>query len=179
LEVTVAGWLGEDERLGEICRVFQSMNRTAYNRLIEGKTQREVERILLERFAVSNLLWRRNAIIQARGTIRSQRELLPSYVKELDWKIQRVKRRLNCARNALKRRGYQARISKLELKKARLEDHMKNASLPKVVFGGRRHVGSQEWRLKRRGQFLSVGDGWNKGNLNTRINRNPDGSFSL
>lgn len=179
MDVTVAGWLSEGQRLREICRVFQSMNRTAYNRLIEGKTQSEVERILLERFPVGNLLWRRNAIIQARGTIRSQRELLPSYVKELDWKIQRVKRKLNCTRNPLKRRGYQARISKLELKKARLEAHIKNRTLPKVVFGGRRRIGSEEWRLKRRGQFLSVGDGWNKGNLNTRVNGNLDGSFSL
>jgi hypothetical protein len=47
------------------------------------------------------------------------------------------------------------------------------------VFGGREGIGSEKWLLKRRGQFLSVGDGWNKGNLNTRIHQTPDGSFNL
>lgn len=179
MEITVPAELGEDQRLSEISRIFQAMNRTAYNRLNEGKAQREIESILLERYGVKNLLWRRNAIIQARGTMKSQQLLLPLHMEELHWKIQLVRRKLQRTRNRLKRHGYEARVRKLQSKKMRLEAHIKNGTLPKVVFGGRRGIGSEEWRLKRRGQFLSVGDGWNKGNLNTRIHQDPDGSFNL
>jgi hypothetical protein len=179
LEITVPVELGEDQRLGEISRIFQSMNRSAYNRLSEGKQHREVELILLERYGVENLLWRRNAIIQAKGMMKSQQVLLPLHVEELEWKIQRVHRKIDRTRNTLKRHGYATRIRKLELKKAEVEAHIKNGTLPKVVFGGRSGIGSEEWRLKRRGQFLSVGDGWNKGNLNTRIHQDPYGSFTL
>jgi hypothetical protein len=151
------------------------MTRTSYNRLLEGRERREVELALLERYGVGNLLWRRNSIIQARGIITSQRELLPLYVQELDWKIQRVRRKLSRTSNPLKQRGYAARIRKLELRKVQFVTHIRDGTLPKVVFGGRGRVGSGEWRLRRRGQFLSVGDGWNKGNLNTRIHRDGEG----
>lgn len=179
MEITVLGELGEDLRLGEICRAFQAMNRTAYNRLREGKEQREVESLLVERYGVENLLWRRDAIIQAKAVAKSQQELLPLYVEGLDWKIQRVKAKLGRTANSLKNCGYEARIRKLRKKKAEFEGHIRDGILPKVVFGGRRRIGSEEWRLKRRGQFLSVGDGWNKGNLNTRVHKASDGSLSL
>lgn len=178
MEISVSARLGKDSRLMQICRVFQSMNRTAYNQLTDGKKQRDVELGLLERYGIGNLLWRRNAIIQAKGTKRSQQELLPLYAAELEWKVQQVKRKLNRTANPLKRHGYEDRIRKLERKKARFEEHIENRTVPKVAFGGRRRVGSEEWRLKRRGQFLSVGDGWNRGNLNTRIHRDGEG-FSL
>jgi hypothetical protein len=178
LQFTVRCDAGHDPRLDEVCRVFPSMTRTSYNRLLEDKTQREIELGLLERYGVRNLLWRRNAIIQAKSIIESQRKLLPLYVEKLEWKIQRVKKKLERTRNPLKRHGYKARIQKLERRKARFEAHIKDGTLPKVVFGGRRHIGSEQWRLKRRGQFLSVGDAWNKGNLNTRIHRDGE-SFSL
>jgi hypothetical protein len=154
------------------------MVRTSYNLLLEGKGQREVELALLDRHLVRNLLWRRNAIIQAKSIIRSQRESLLLYVEELDWKIQQVRRKLSRTSNPLKQRGYRARIRKLELRKAQFATHIRDGTLPNVVFGGRSRLGSREWRLKRRGQFLSVGDGWNKGNLNTRIHRDGEG-FTL
>jgi hypothetical protein len=167
LEITVPAELSEDQRLGEISRVFQAMSHYAFNRLIEGKQHREVESILLERYGVENLLWRRNAIIQARGTMKSQQLLLSLHVEELHWKIQRVRRKLDRARNPLKRHGYEARIRKLQSKTMELEAHVKNGTLPKVVFSGRSGIGSEEWCLERRGQFLNVGDGWNKGPLKT------------
>ncbi len=178
MQFTALGRLDEDPRLEECCRIFESMVRTSYNRILEEGEQREVELALLERYGVGNLLWRRNAIIEAKSVISSQRELLPLYVEELEWKIQRVQNKLDRTSNRLKRPRYEARVRKLERRKAEFEDHVRNGTLPKVVFGGRKHIGSEAWRLKRRGQFLSVGDGWNKGNLNTRIHRDGE-SFSL
>ncbi len=174
MHFTVKCGVAYDSRLVEVCRVFQSMTRTGYNRLLDGEGQREIELALLERYGVRNLLWRRNAIIQAKGIVESQRQLLLTYVEELDWKIQRVRRKLNRTVNSLKRRGYEARVRKLEKLKAKFEAHIENGTLPKAVFGGRRHIGSAEWRSKRKGNFLSVGDGWNRGNRNTRIHRNGE-----
>jgi len=178
LQFTVRCDADYDPCLDGVCRVFPSMTRTSYNRLLEHKTQREIELGLLERYRVRNLLWRRNAIIQAKSIIESQRELLLLYVQELERKMQQVTTKVNRTANPLKRQGYEARIRKLERRKARFEAHIKDGTLPKIVFGGRRCIGSEEWRLKRRGQFLGVGDAWNKGNLNTRIYIDGE-SFSL
>jgi hypothetical protein len=120
------------------------MTRTSYNRLLEGREQREVELALLERYDVRNLLWRRNAIIQAKSIIRSQRELLRLYVRELDWKIQQVRRKLSRTSNPLKQHSYEARIRRLEIRKTQFAVHIRDGTLPKVVFGGRRYIGSEE-----------------------------------
>jgi hypothetical protein len=97
------------------------MNRSAYNRLSEGKQQREVESILSERYGVRNLLWRRNAIIQAKGTMRSQQLLLPLHVEELSWKIQRVRERV-CYGHAEKSSPGQSNI-RLVVEQIRVEVH--------------------------------------------------------
>jgi len=154
------------------------MTRTSFNRLLEDRSQREVERALMERYNVMNLLWRRNAIIQAKSILKSQHELLPLHAQELDWKIVRVRKKLSRSSNPMKKRGYEAHLRRLDRRRLEFEQHIKNGTLPNVVFGGRGRVGSEGWRLKRRGQFLSVGDGWNKGNQNTRIRRTSEG-FSL
>jgi len=49
--------------------------------------QPEVESLLLECYGIENLLWRRNAIFQAKSIINSQRELLALHIQELNWKI--------------------------------------------------------------------------------------------
>jgi len=154
------------------------MVRSAYNQLIHGTKQPEVTSILLERYGIQNYLWRNNAILQAKAIIDSQRELLALHIQELNWKIGQVQKKLNPPCNPLKKHGYEMRIAKLEKRKTTFQTHLKNGTLPKVVFGGRKHIGSEKWRMKRRGQLVSVGDGWNKGNLHTRI-RKIDGGFML
>jgi hypothetical protein len=47
------------------------MVRTSYSRLLQGGGHHEVELALLERYKVRNLLWRRNAILQAKAIITS------------------------------------------------------------------------------------------------------------
>jgi len=154
------------------------MVRSAYNQLIHGARRPEVASLLLERYGVQNYLWRKNAIFQAKTIIDSQRELLALHIQELNWKIGQVQKKWIRTCNPLKKHGYEMRIAKLEKRKATIQTHLKNGTLPKVVFGGRKHIGSEKWRMMRRGQLVSVGDGWNKGNLHTRICK-IDGGFML
>jgi hypothetical protein len=159
------------------------MVRTAYNRLLEGKRAVEIVRLLQARYGTENWRWCQWAIAQAQGIIRSQRELLPLYVEMYDEKIARVRRRMDRVANPLKRKGYQARIEKLERKKAEVEKHIAAGTVPRAVFGSRRLLeelskgkGSRdEWRRRRASQFFSVGQANQRGNANTRINRREGG----
>ena len=168
----------QNPSLDDACRIFQSMVRSAYNQLIHGAKQPEVMSLILERYGIQNYCWRSNAFFQAKSIINSQQELLSLHIQELNWKIGQVQKKMVKTRNPLKKHGYEMRIAKLEKRKAAIQIHLKNGTLPKVVFGGRKLIGSEEWCMRRRGQLVSVGDGWNKGNLHTRILK-IDGSFML
>lgn len=174
---------GNEARLGAICRTFSSMVRTAYNRLLEGKRANEILRLLQARYSVENWRWRQWAVVQARATIKSQKELLPLYVEMYEEKIARVKRKMNRVVDPLKRSGYAARIQKLERKKAGVERHTADGTVPRAVFGSRKLLGGlsngkgsrEEWRRRRSGQFFSVGQANCKGNANTRIVKGEGG----
>ncbi len=168
---------GNEASLNTICRTFSSMVRTTYNRLIKGKKTGEIVRLLQARHGIENWRWCQWAIKQAQSVIQSQRELLPLYVEMYDEKLARVKRRMNRVADPLKRRGYKARIEKLERKRVAMEKHLVARTVPRAVFGSRKLFeelskgkGSRkEWRLKRSGQFFSVGQANQNGNANTRI----------
>lgn len=177
--ITVRCKVGYDQRLDEICRVFQSMYRTAYNHLLEGREEREIEQALLDRYGITNHRWRRNAIILAKGTIGRQRQLVLTNLEQLDWKIRQVRVKAVRSRVPSMKTALEERIRKLEHKKAALEHHIENRTLPKIVFGGRKAIAKPEWRLKRKGQFVSVGDSWRKGNANTRVQAGLDDGYAL
>lgn len=174
---------GCEVRLKAICRTFSSMVRTSYKRLLEGKRMNEIVRLLQSRYGVENWRWCQWAIAQAQAIIRSQRELLPLYVEMYEEKIARVGRKLDRVADPLKRKGYQARIEKLERKKADVERHITTGTVPRAVFGSRKLLedlskgkdSREEWRYRRSNQFFSVGQTNQRGNANTRIVRNDDG----
>ena len=177
---------GNGAGLNLICRTFSSMVRTAYNRLLEGKHSNEIVRLLQTRYGVQNWRWCQWAIVQAQAIIRSQRELLPLYVEMYGKKIARVRRRLERVADPLKRAGYRARIEKLECKKAEVEKHIRDGTVPRAVFGSRKLLVGlskgrgvrEEWRHRRSNQFLSIGQTNQKGNANTRIIRR-DGDYAV
>ena len=174
---------GSEAKLDSICRVFSSMVRTAYNRLLEGKRTGEIVRLLQTRYGVENWRWCQWATRQAQGIIRSQRELLPLYLEMYGEKIAKVKRKMDRISDPLKRSGYQARVEKLERRKAEVEKHLRARTVPPAVFGSRKlmeelsqgkgDVG--EWRRRRKSQFFSVGRANQKGNANTRIIKHENG----
>jgi len=173
---------GNEVKLDAIYRIFSSMVRMAYNRLLEGKRPNEVVRLLQNRYSVSNWRWCQWAITQAQSVVRSQRELLPLYHEMYDEKIARIKQKTDRVADPLKRKGYAARIKKLERKKAEVEKHIAAGTVPRVVFGSSKLLvklskgkGSrEEWRRNRTGQFFSVGQANQKGNANTRITARED-----
>jgi hypothetical protein len=113
------------------------MVRSAYNQLIHDAKQSEVESLLLERYGIENLLWRRNAIFQAKAIINSQRELLALHIQELNWKISRVQKKMARTRNPFKKHGCEMRIAKLWKRRATFQTHLKNGTLRRLYLAGR------------------------------------------
>ena len=174
---------GNEARLDAICRTFSSMVRTVYNRLLEGKKENEIVRLLQARYGVENWRWCQWAIRQAQSVIQSQHELLPLYIEMYEEKIAKVKRRMDRVANPFKKAGFESRIGKLERRKIEVEKYLWAGTVPRAVFGSRKLLeelskgkGSrEEWRRRRSNQFFSVGQANQKGNANTRIIKCDEG----
>jgi hypothetical protein len=185
LEYTIRGQLkpqGNEDRLSTVSRVFQSMRRTAHDRLTENKPSKMVIGQLQHRFMVGNWRWCQWALLDAQAGIRSQKKLLPMYAEMYVEKLAGVRRKMTRTSNPKRKRGYLSRIRKLQKLKAEVEKHIADGTIPKVVFGSRKLFdeivggsGSTEWRRRRSGQFLSVGQTNQHGNANTRITKTLDG----
>jgi len=178
----------ESVRLDSICRVFSIMVRSAYNASLEGNCYVCAKRMLKRRYFIKNARWRQWAIDEARAKIEAQKEIIPLYVKDLSWKIERVKNKMARTANPLKRAGYEARVRKLGSKKWFYEKHIRNKTIPRIVFGSKQLLRKlakssgeekiellEQWRRKRNGQFCSVGQANQGGNANTRIKKEQDG----
>ncbi|RLG36638.1 MAG: hypothetical protein DRN91_07465 [Candidatus Alkanophagales archaeon] len=138
MQVTVrAGLEVEDgKRLDDLMRVYQSALRLAYNRLLEGKTDNEVVRLIRSVFGL-NSQYAYSSLVEAKEVISSQKRLLKVYVKELDKKIKRARRKLGRIKDPVKRKGVKARIAKLERKRREYERRIAEGTVPKIIFGGR------------------------------------------
>ena len=138
MQVTVrAGLEVEDwKRLDNLMRVYQSALRFAYNRLLEGKTDNEIVKLIRSVFGL-NSRYAYSALVEAKEVISSQKRLLKVYVKELDKKIKRARRKLGRIKDPVKRKGVKARIAKLERKRREYERHIAEGTVPKIIFGGR------------------------------------------
>lgn len=91
----------------------------------------------------------------------------------------------------IKIKGIKARINKLQNKKQEYEDHIKNRTIPKIVFGGRHtfmnlqkgKISKTTWKDLRSNQLYSIGgrdDGGNQNvpNVYVKICRNVEASRS-
>ncbi|MFQ6063378.1 MAG: hypothetical protein ACE5J9_09440, partial [Methanosarcinales archaeon] len=144
MQITVRSYLELEatNALDNLMRVYSSAKRYAYNRLLENnKTKNELKKEIQEVFSL-NARYSNAAIEDAKIVILSQKRLLPIYVKDLESKINKSKKKLN---NAIKKKlepikikGIKKRINKLTKKKQEYKDHIKNKTIPKIVFGGRR-----------------------------------------
>lgn len=177
MQYTIRGTAGTEDRLNQPCRTFQSMTRTAYNRLQENRPSEPVVRQLQERYMVENWRWCQWAIVDAQAMTESQRELLPLYVEMYAEKIARVRKKMNHTTDPTRKRGYEMRIQKLERKKALVEAHIAAGTIPRAIFGSRKLFEKlskgedllEDWRRSRAGQLFSVGQANQGGNANTRI----------
>jgi len=96
----------EDEgfKLNTFSRVFPSMVRFSYNRLLEKYKTCDVVKMLYDKF-IPNARWCQWAVKEAQANINSQKELLPLYMEDLKWKLERARRRLNRTKHPLKQAG--------------------------------------------------------------------------
>ncbi len=137
-----------------------------------------------------------DAMMAAQAVIASQKELLPLQIQNLAKRIEnldkaekkacRILKKLDSAETAARgERKLQAirwRKKRAALRKTELENHLRNGTIPPVVFGGRhllkkltrshgeRHQAlRREWRLHRQGALYSRGDVNKGGNPNIRV----------
>ena len=166
MQVTVRAGLEVEGRgkLDSLMRVYQSALRFAYNRLLEGKTDSEVVKLVRSVFGL-NSRYAYSALVEAKEVISSQKRLLKVYVRELDEKIKRARRKLDKIKDPVKRKGVKARIVKLERKRREYERRIADGTVPKIVFGGRENfeklkrgrLTREEWRERRSNQVYCIG----------------------
>ncbi|HHY38620.1 MAG TPA: transposase [Clostridia bacterium] len=183
-------------------RLFCSCTRWAFNRLLEGRSREELKKEGQEVFGL-NSRYCDDAILKARETIGSQRELLVMEIEETEIKLARAKKKLGWAEKDLVRaikagdtvkiekakhivHSREARVKKLTNKLGELQTHQNAGTIPKVVFGGRSlwmrvckgKSTREEWRNARRNRLYARGDETKGGNPNMKISYR-NGGFTL
>jgi len=180
---------GEKEQIDRLMAKFQSAKRMAFNQIIkDGITKREdIEKYIKTRIPSLNTRYMRDAIIEAEGTIDSQKELLPVYLEDTEHKLKKSQTKLllyESGKRKAKRvpletvvKAIKKRIDKLTQRAAKLKHHIINGTIPNIVFGKRRNLirlqkqllTKEEWKDLRTNSFYSRGDASKGGNLHTRI----------
>ncbi|MFQ6121152.1 MAG: hypothetical protein ACE5KE_14850, partial [Methanosarcinales archaeon] len=191
MQITVRSYLELEPKgvLDNLMRVYSSAKRYAYNRLLENqKTKNEIKKEIQYKFNL-NARYAYAAIEDAKAVINSQKKLLPIYVKDLESKINKSNKKLKNIKNLepIKIKGIKNRINKLTKKKQEYKDHLKNNTLPKMVFGGKQafkdlqkgKISNKEWKELRSNQLYSIGGRDDGGNKNLKIKYIKDNVFDL
>ncbi len=157
---------------------YCTARRIAFNRLVEGKSVKEVTH-QLEALGSLSLNWRycEHAARDADAELKSQQELLPLYLSNTFDTIEESNSRLTRAKSPGKRERLQRTLLRLEKRKRTLEKQIAEGTIPKVVFGTRSlfieraqgTISNQAWKNARDSQLYSIGQANQRGNANARI----------
>lgn len=190
LTTTIVGeWIIDEKDRKEVdseMRLFQCAVRTAFNRLLEGMESGDVEKLVSSMFLI-NSRYAKDAVMQARSIISSQKELVIKHKEEKERDILRLRKKLDSISNEDKREAISSKIERLSCEVANLEGHIEKKTIPKVIFGGRENfekrqhgqISNADWKNRRSNKLYSRGDKSKEGgNLNTRIEI-VEGGFSL
>ncbi|TCJ83602.1 UNVERIFIED_ORG: IS605 OrfB family transposase [Bacillus cereus] len=176
----------QTEALITLIRTFESAKRYSFNRLIEGENEKELIKKLQPKYLL-NKRFCEDAILQAQTILFSQKELLPVYLENNQKKLEKTLQKIDDYERGKKRPkqvsletcliGLRKRKQKLEQRIETYAKHIKNKTLPPIIFGGRKNfyermknkISNQEWKDLRTRQLYSRGDKSKKGNLNMRI----------
>ena len=87
---------GEKEQIDCLMAKFQSAKGMAFNQIVkDGITERKnIEKYIKTRIPSLNTRYMRDAIIEAEGTIDSQKELLPVYLEDTKHKLKKSQTKL-------------------------------------------------------------------------------------
>jgi len=190
LTTTIVGeWLIEEDDRKDVddeMRLFQCAVRTAFNRLLDGMKKGDVEKLVSSLFNI-NSRYAKDAVMQAKSIISSQKELVKQHFLEKERAIKGLRKKLSSISQSEKRVSLETKIEQLGQEVAVLERHIENSTIPKVIFGGRENLekrrrgklSNADWKNLRNNKLYSRGDkSKDGGNLNTRIEIVPKG-FSL
>ncbi|BCC30199.1 transposase [Bacillus cereus] len=176
----------QTEDLITLIRTFESAKRYSFNRLIEGENEKELIKKLQPKYLL-NKRFCEDAILQAQSILFSQKELLLVYLENNQKKLEKTLQKIDDYERGKKRPkqvaletcliGLRKRKQKLEQRIETYAKHIKNKTLPPIIFGGRKNfyermknkISNQEWKDLRTRQLYSRGDKSKKGNLNMRI----------
>lgn len=183
---------GHDEKLDRICKVFCSMERTAYNLLREGKRPAEAKSIIRGRYGVTNARWSKSAINQASAKILAEKGEITYLIRLYKEKAKNNKTKMRQISNPMKLKGCETKILNHESRIGELTQQLRRGTYPRAVFGSRelQHRLSntsvqrvdlvREWRERRSNHFFSVGEANQRGNANLKLQVLPsDSSFRL
>ena len=182
---TIRGFVkGRDPQVDEICRIFCSMERSAYNLLREGEGRKagSVKGVLRGRYGVTNARWIQSALNQAKAVTASQEEGIAYRIEMYEQKVENTMEKLKHLSNPMKVQGCVRKVAKVQARLHELKAQLVDRSYPKAIFGSRKlhhqlstargdrrkEVGAK-WRERRSNHFFSVGEANQKGNANTRL----------
>lgn len=175
-----------EEKLSELMRRFCSCKRYAFNRLLEGKSANDLNKILPTIFHL-NKRYTEDAVLLASGIITSQKELLPARLEDVQAKIAKTERKIVLYQTGKRKpkktnietclKGLNARLEKLRKKELKLVRCVEENTIPPVIFGGKKKffkrmsgdITNTEWKELRSNELYSRGDKSKKGNLNLRV----------
>jgi hypothetical protein len=150
MQYTVRAFVrGKAERLDGVCRVFPSMERTAYNLLRDGESAAGTKRILRETHGIKNARWLQSAINQAGAVIGSQEEEIRFRIELYEEKIRNTAEKVKNLRSLLKAYGCEAKIERLRKRVVELKEKV-TGHIPGRYSAQGASSGSSAW-LKGRG----------------------------
>jgi predicted transposase len=129
---------------------YQSAKRMAFNQIVKDKNsyRKEIETYIKERIPVLNTRYMRDAIMEAESIISSQKELLPMYLENNERKVKKSSLKLEKYKSGeikpkrpleIVLSGIGKRIEGLKEKIMVIEEHIKNDTIPCIVFGGKKN----------------------------------------
>ncbi len=138
----------QTEALITLIRTFESAKRYSFNRLIEGENEKELIKKLQPKYLL-NKRFCEDAILQVQTILFSQKELLPVYLENNQKKLEKTLQKIDDYERGKKRPkqvsletcliGLRKRKQKLEQRIETYAKHIKNKTLPPIIFGGRKN----------------------------------------
>lgn len=118
--------------MNEICRVFSSVERAAYNLLRDGERATTTKRVLRDRYGMKNARWLQSAMNQGRAVMESQEEGIMYKVDLYEEKVRNTSEKMERLHNPLKILGCKAKIQRLQAKVRELKGQLKDKSYPRA-----------------------------------------------
>ena len=165
------------EIIDNIMLIFCTAIRYAFKRLLEDKKISDLEKCVSSKYNL-NIRQSKDAVENARQTIKSQKELLKINYENYNNKVKVIEKQLK--NDKLSSRKRNALLNKLEKRQRKLnyyKNFIDTNTIPPVIFGTKKMflkrckglISNEEWKDCRNNRYYSRGDKTKKGNPNLRV----------